>query len=161
MKRARLGDEESANDEERASSRIRRSSGDTLGDAGGLSAITTATATAPVELSVTLQAPHADSAAMFSNSDEDIQRDSCDNGSEEAQNDSDILEDTEPWGFVVYRTTYGEEEKWKRFRRALDDFIEGASESIHSEGADPQAVVLEFVEDEATLKDATSQQIRL
>lgn len=66
-----------------------------------------------------------------------------------------------PWGFVVYRTFYGDETEWQLFRRRLGEITDSQRDSIESEGADPQSVTLDFIEDEATLNSATSRQIRL
>lgn len=152
MKRSRLGDGEAADgEEERASSRVRRSSGTSAEDTGLLPVTT--------ESSVTLQASGShsedDSEAVGPSQDDEY-----DDEVEEGDNEGGSDGIGESWGFVVYRTTYGDEAGWQAFRKALDGFIEAASESIKSEDADPEAVMLLFVEDEATLKNATSQQIR-
>lgn len=154
MKRSRLGDEQEGivAEEKRASSRVRRSSGTPVGDTTLLPAAS--------ESSVTLQASGADS-EDDNEDDEDSHYDDYDDEVDEANNDGESDGIGESWGFVVYRTTYGDEAKWQAFRKALDGFVQGASESIKSEDTDPEAVMLAFVEDEATLKGATSQQIRL
>lgn len=139
MKRARLGDEEGTDaGEERTSSGIRRSSGRT-GDAVQLPATT--------ESSVTLQTSGADSGEDNEDDDE-----YDDDDEEDSIWRDDAEEDSKPWGFVVYRTTYSDEAKWQAFREVLDGFVKGASESIKSEAANPRAVVLNFIEDEPKLK---------
>lgn len=66
-----------------------------------------------------------------------------------------------PWGFVVYRIAYDDDDEWEAFRNKLDQIVKGSRENILSEGADPRGVTLKFVENAQTLKNATSQQIRL
>ena len=65
-----------------------------------------------------------------------------------------------PWGFVAYRTFYGDAATWALFQACLGVIITGEYDSIRSEGADPQGVTVKFIEDEATLKNATPRQIR-
>ena len=74
---------------------------------------------------------------------------------------SEAESEHEPWGFIAYRTVYGDEAEWQAFREKLDYFIDKAREPIVSYNVDPDGLLLKFIEDEATLEDLLSQQIRL
>jgi hypothetical protein len=67
----------------------------------------------------------------------------------------------QPWGFVVYRTTYDDEEAWKRAKNVLLQLKEEDKEAIEDERGDPDTGTLKIVEDEKLLKDKTAKEVRL
>jgi len=96
-------------------------------------------------------------------SESEVERDEANDGhslQSRVENSSNPNEPN-PWGFVVYRTVYDNDDRWAPFKTRLEDIIDGESESIRSEGADPLGFTLKYVEDKATLENLTSQQIRL
>ena len=68
--------------------------------------------------------------------------------------------DPSPWGFIKYHTMYGDESRWKEFRKKLDNIVKQSEKPIINESYDTETLCLKFVEDGRTLKAATLRQIR-
>lgn len=81
------------------------------------------------------------------------------------QSESQILKESleaikhDKWGFVVYRTTYADDEAWACFKKAVD---ERSRESIAESDAPELTESLEwtFVEDRDALDGASRDQLR-
>jgi hypothetical protein len=66
------------------------------------------------------------------------------------------------WGFVVFRTTYGNDSQWAQFRERWDQVIEGQLDHEHGDGiADVRdRLRFQWVEDQARLADAGHDEVR-
>ncbi|MCJ1387240.1 hypothetical protein MMC18_000080 [Xylographa bjoerkii] len=64
------------------------------------------------------------------------------------------------YGFLVYRTTYGDQRRWEDMKQKLNITIRASAEAIREYDGDPDTAVLHYVEDERTLQEVTSKQIR-
>ena len=65
------------------------------------------------------------------------------------------------WGFVIYRTVYGNDEEWQTFKKKLWKHVERKRDAIGEAGGDPDGVTFDFIEDESELDGATAEQLRL
>lgn len=158
MKRARSPQvqDDAISDQERASSRRRTSGSSSLDNVQPVAGHN--------RQSVTSQASEGDAEVDGDDHEESVKSNAESASSLQDWDDPSAVVESfspNPWGFVVYRTVYGDEDAWHAFRLKLNTIIGEQREFIESEGADPQSMTLEFIEDEATLNNATSQQIRL
>lgn len=67
---------------------------------------------------------------------------------------SDASKAPQEWGFVIYRTVYGNDEEWRTFKKKLWKHVERKRDAIGEAGGDPDRVTFDFIEDEPELDGA-------